>query len=182
MTQERLVEKTRKLLAKWGVTDEEAERFIAELNEASEDEEVVEETETEIEEATETEETETETEIAPEEEEVEEKVEEEAPVEEEETTETEETIEEAVEEETAPEVVEEEAKEEVVEHEEADADKWEASNSKFVALEGEIATLKDIINELRDRVEGGAFGTTAKLPPADEDEWEGVHTKAYFKR
>lgn len=169
MTKERLVEKTRKLLEKWGVKGDEADKFIADL-EAEDEEEVVEETEIE----------ETETEIAPEEEEVEE---EEAPVEETETTETEETIEEeAVEEETAPEVVEEEAKEEVVEHEEADADKWEASNSKFTALEGEIATLKEIINELRDRVEGGAFGTTAKLPPMDEDEWEGEHTKAYFKR
>lgn len=176
MTQERLVEKTRKLLAKWGVVDEEAERFIAELNEASEDEEVVEETE--IEEATETEET---AEAPIEEEAVEEVVEEEAPIEEAETTE-EETIEEAVEEETAPEVVEEEAKEEVIEHAEDDLAKWDAINAKTTALEGEIATLKGIIDELRERVEGGAFGTTAKLPPADEDEWEGVHTKAYFKR
>lgn len=176
MTQERLVEKTRKLLAKWGVTDEEADRFIAELNEASDDEEVVEETE--IEEATETEET---AEAPIEEEAVEEVVEEEAPIEETETTE-EETIEEAVEEETAPEVVEEEAKEEVIEHAEDDLAKWDAINAKTTALEGEIATLKGIIDELRERVEGGAFGTTAKLPPADEDEWEGVHTKAYFKR
>lgn len=177
MTQERLVEKTRKLLAKWGVTDEEAERFIAELNDASEDEEVVEETEIE-EEATETEET---AEAPIEEEAVEEVVEEEAPIEETETTE-EETIEEAVEEETAPEVVEEEAKEEVIEHAEDDLAKWDAINAKTTALEGEIATLKGIVDELRERVEGGAFGTTAKLPPADEDEWEGVHTKAYFKR
>lgn len=172
MTKERLVEKTRKLLAKWGVSEEEAERFIADLDEASEDEEEVVE-ETEIEEATETEETE----IAPEEEEVEE----EAPVEEEETTEPEETIEEAVEEETAPEVVEE-AKEEVAEHAEADASKWDDVYAKLNAYAGEIATLKGIINELRDRVEGGAFGTTAKLPPADDDEWEGAHTKAYFRR
>lgn len=162
MTKERLVEKTRKLLAKWGVSEEEAERFIADLDEASEDEEVVEETE--IEEATETEETE----IAPEEEEVEEKVEEEEPVEEEETTEPEETI--------------EEAKEEVAEHAEADAPKWDDVYAKLNAYAGEIATLKGIINELRDRVEGGAFGTTAKLPPAEDDEWEGVHTKAYFRR
>lgn len=178
MTKERLVEKTRKLLEKWGVKGDEADKFIADL-EAEDEEEVVEETE--IEEATE--ETETETEIAPEEEEVEEKVEEEVAPVEEETTETEETIEEAVEEETAPEVVEEEAKEEAVEeHEEADKGKWEATESKFTALDGEIATLKEIINELRDRVEGGAFGTTAKLPPMDDDEWEGEHTKAYFKR
>lgn len=173
MTKERLVEKTRKLLEKWGVKGDEADKFIADL-EAEDEEEVVEETEIE-----ETETEKPETEIAPEEEEVEE----EAPVEEEETTETEETIEEAVEEETAPEVVEDEAKEEAVEeHEEADKGKWEASDAKFTALEGEIATLKEIINELRDRVEGGAFGTTAKLPPMDEDEWEGEHTKAYFKR
>ena len=177
MTKERLVEKTRKLLAKWGVSEEEAERFIADLDEASEDEEEVVE-ETEIEEATETE---PETEIAPEEEEVEEKVEEEAPVEEEEATEPEETIEEAVEEETAPEVVEE-AKEEVAEHAEADAPKWDDVYAKLTAYAGEIATLKGIINELRDRVEGGAFGTTAKLPPAEDDEWEGAHTKAYFRR
>lgn len=179
MTKERLVEKTRKLLAKWGVSEDEAERFIADLDEASEDEEEVVE-ETEIEEATETEEPETE--IAPEEE-VEEKVEEEKPVEEEETetTEPEETIEEAVEEETAPEVVEE-AKEEVAEHAEADAPKWDDVYAKLNAYAGEIATLKGIINELRDRVEGGAFGTTAKLPPADDDEWEGAHTKAYFRR
>lgn len=175
MTKERLVEKTRKLLEKWGVKGDEADKFIADLE--AEDEEVVEETEIE---ETETEET---TDAPIEEEVVEEKVEEEAPVEEEEATETEETIEEAVEEETAPEVVEDEAKEEAVEeHEEADKGKWEASDAKFVALEGEIATLKEIINELRDRVEGGAFGTTAKLPPMDEDEWEGEHTKAYFKR
>lgn len=153
MTKERLVEKTRKLLAKWGVSEEEAERFIADLDEASEDEEEV----------------------------VEEKVEEEAPVEEEETTEPEETIEEAVEEETAPEVVEE-AKEEVAEHAEADAPKWDDVYAKLNAYAGEIAELKGIINELRDRVEGGAFGTTAKLPPADDDEWEGAHTKAYFRR
>ena len=177
MTKERLVEKTRKLLAKWGVSEEEAERFIADLDEASEDEEEVVE-ETEIEEATETE---PETEIAPEEEEVEEKVEEEAPVEEEEATEPEETIEEAVEEETAPEVVEE-AKEEVAEHAEADAPKWDDVYAKLNAYAGEIAELKGIINELRDRVEGGAFGTTAKLPPAEDDEWEGAHTKAYFRR
>lgn len=176
MTKERLVEKTRKLLAKWGVSEEEAERFIADLDEASEDEEVVEETE--IEEATETEET---TDAPVEEEVVEEKVEEEAPVEEEEATEPEETIEEAVEEETAPEVVEE-AKEEVAEHAEADAPKWDDVYAKLNAYAGEIATLKGIINELRDRVEGGAFGTTAKLPPAEDDEWEGVHTKAYFRR
>ena len=177
MTKERLVEKTRKLLAKWGVSEEEAERFIADLDEASEDEEEVVE-ETEIEEATETEET---TDAPVEEEVVEEKVEEEAPVEEEEATETEETIEEAVEEETAPEVVEE-AKEEVAEHAEADAPKWDDVYAKLDAYAGEIATLKGIINELRDRVEGGAFGTTAKLPPAEDDEWEGVHTKAYFRR
>lgn len=176
MTKERLVEKTRKLLAKWGVSEEEAERFIADLDEASEDEEVVEETE--IEEATETEET---TDAPIEEEVVEEKVEEEAPVEEEETTEPEETIEEAVEEETAPEVVEE-AKEEVAEHAEADAPKWDDVYAKLDAYAGEIATLKGIINELRDRVEGGAFGTTAKLPPAEDDEWEGAHTKAYFRK
>lgn len=153
MTKERLVEKTRKLLAKWGVSEEEANKFIADLNDASEDEEEV----------------------------VEEKVEEEAPVEEEETTEPEETIEEAVEEETAPEVVEE-AKEEVAEHAEADAPKWDDVYAKLNAYAGEIAELKGIINELRDRVEGGAFGTTAKLPPADDDEWEGAHTKAYFRR
>lgn len=176
MTKERLVEKTRKLLAKWGVSEEEAERFIADLDEASEDEEVVEETE--IEEATEDEET---TDAPIEEEVVEEKVEEEALVEEEETTEPEETIEEAVEEETAPEVVEE-AKEEVAEHAEADAPKWDDVYAKLNAYAGEIAELKGIINELRDRVEGGAFGTTAKLPPADDDEWEGAHTKAYFRR
>lgn len=160
MTKERLVEKTRKLLAKWGVSEEEAERFIADLDEASEDEEEVVE-ETEIEEATETE---PETEIAPEEE----KVEEEAPVEEEEATEPEETI--------------EEAKEEVAEHAEADAPKWDDVYAKLDAYAGEIAELKGIINELRDRVEGGAFGTTAKLPPAEDDEWEGAHTKAYFRR
>ena len=176
MTKERLVEKTRKLLAKWGVSEEEAERFIADLDEASEDEEEVVE-ETEIEEATETE---PETEIAPEEEVVEEKVEEEEPVEEE-ATEPEETIEEAVEEETAPEVVEE-AKEEVAEHAEADAPKWDDVYAKLNAYAGEIAELKGIINELRDRVEGGAFGTTAKLPPAEDDEWEGAHTKAYFRK
>lgn len=167
MTKERLVEKTRKLLAKWGVSEEEVERFIADLDEASEEEEEVVE-ETEIEEATETETTD-----APVEEEVvEEKVEEEEPVEEEETTEPKEAIEEVV----------EEAKEEVVEHAEADAPKWDDVYAKLNAYAGEIAELKGIINELRDRVEGGAFGTTAKLPPAEDDEWEGAHTKAYFRK
>lgn len=175
MTKDRLVEKTRKLLEKWGVKGEEADKFIADLE--AEDEEVVEETE--IEEAeTETEET---TDAPIEEEVVEDKVEEEAPVEEDETTETEETIEEeVVEEETTPEV-EEEAKEEVVEHEEGDKDKWENAEAKFIALGGEIAELKKIVEGLRDRVEGGAFGTTGKLPPQEDDEWEGEHTKAYFK-
>jgi hypothetical protein len=50
MTKERLVEKTRKLLEKWGVKGDEADKFIADL-EAEDEEEVVEETE--IEEATE---------------------------------------------------------------------------------------------------------------------------------
>lgn len=171
MTQERLVEKTRKLLAKWGVLGEEADKFITDLTDASEDDEV------EVEEET------TETIDAPEEEKVEEKeevVEEETPTKElgEEETETTEE-EEVVEEET--ETATEEAKEEVVEHEEEDVPKWDSVDARFTALDGEILELKNIINELRERVEGGAFGTTGKLPPQEDDEWEGVHTKAYFK-
>lgn len=87
-------------------------------------------------------------------------------------------------EEAEHEELEEEVHEEVEEeHEEKQEEQDDAQEARILALESELTNIKELFEELRQKVEGGTFGAAAQLPPQDgDDEWVGAHTRAYFNR